>query len=166
MTGAPARIREAVRALVLDPAGSALLVCWEFPDRTVWGLPGGGIDEGEGIIVALRRELDEELGIGSTADIGPRIWERTHLFAFGSPRWDGQHELVYLVPSRRFAPAPRLSPEQLAAESLVGARWLTPDEMRELRRAGALLAPRRLPELVDAIVAHGPPPAPVDIGGA
>ena len=41
------RIREAVRALIIDPKLRVLLVAFDFPDGVVWALPGGGIQEGE-----------------------------------------------------------------------------------------------------------------------
>jgi ADP-ribose pyrophosphatase YjhB (NUDIX family) len=41
------RIREAVRAVVLDPDDRVLLVRLEFPHWTGWAMPGGGVDEGE-----------------------------------------------------------------------------------------------------------------------
>ncbi|MFM7686187.1 MAG: NUDIX domain-containing protein, partial [Actinomycetota bacterium] len=41
------RIRDAVRALVLDPDDRILMVRFEFPDAgTRWALPGGGIEPG------------------------------------------------------------------------------------------------------------------------
>jgi ADP-ribose pyrophosphatase YjhB (NUDIX family) len=40
-----------------------LLCRQEKPGREYWLLPGGGVDSGETLIEALRRELREELGI-------------------------------------------------------------------------------------------------------
>jgi nucleoside triphosphatase len=62
-----------------------------FPDQ--WGLPGGGIEEGERMESALRRELREELGI-EVSDIKPLFFkdgQHRKSFADGS-----QHE-VYMI---------------------------------------------------------------------
>ena len=53
-------------AVVTDGEGRVLL-CRMAPDRGVfpgqWALPGGGVEPGERIEAALRREVREELGI-------------------------------------------------------------------------------------------------------
>ena len=53
-------------AVVTDDDGRVLL-CRMAPDRGVfpgqWALPGGGVEPGERIEAALRREVREELGI-------------------------------------------------------------------------------------------------------
>ena len=54
--------------------GDSVLLCHRGPGRwypNAWDLPGGHIDVGESASVALRRELQEELGI-ETADLTPQ----------------------------------------------------------------------------------------------
>ena len=141
------RIRRAVRALVVDPAGRVLLVRFEFPTVTVWATPGGGIDEGEDEEAALRRELEEELGLVDV-EIGPHIWSRTHIIPFLDGSWDGQEDRIHLVRVPAFEPQPRLTWAQLRAERVHELRWWT---LEELLAPGVQLvrfAPRRLPELV------------------
>jgi 8-oxo-dGTP diphosphatase len=43
--------------------GRVLLCRQEKPNKEYWLLPGGGVDSGETLIEALRRELREELGV-------------------------------------------------------------------------------------------------------
>ena len=48
---------------ILRWQGRVLLCRQEKPGKEYWLLPGGGVDSGETLIEALRRELREELGI-------------------------------------------------------------------------------------------------------
>ena len=152
------RIREAVRAVVLDPDDRVLLVRFEFSHWTGWATPGGGVDEGESDEAALRRELAEEAGLDGF-ELGPIVWTRRHLFEFGD--WDGQVERYFLVRAPGADPAPRLSWAQLSAEYVTAIRWWT---VPELEAAGDEFAPRRLPALVRELVLHGTPVMPIDAG--
>ncbi|MFZ4718871.1 MAG: NUDIX domain-containing protein [Ilumatobacteraceae bacterium] len=154
------RIREAVRALLLDPDDRVLLVRFEFPDGTRWALPGGGLDESESHVDALRRELDEELGL-TDVEVGPHIWDRLHIIPFIDGRWDGQHDRIHLVRlDRAFEPQPRLSWEELRAEYLFEIRWWRPDEITD----GLPFVPRELRRHLDDLRRDGPPKRPVDVG--
>jgi double-stranded uracil-DNA glycosylase len=149
--------RIAARALVLDEEGRTLLVQFRDDNGQVWwATPGGGIDEGEDVESALRRELAEELGLDDF-QLGPEIWTREHTFA-----WRGrilrQRERIWLVEVARHEPAPRVD---LAAELVADVRWWTP---AELAATTEQLVPRRLPELLRQMRASGPPPEPVDVG--
>jgi 8-oxo-dGTP pyrophosphatase MutT (NUDIX family) len=155
------RIRPAVRAVVLDPDDRVLLVRFDFPTRTVWATPGGGIEPGERAPNALRRELLEETGHVPAA-IGPLIWTRLHIVPFIGGQWDGQREQYYLVRTPPFEPEPRLSWEQLNAEYVFELRWWTQAELDAA--AGIDFAPRDLPELVRSLVSDGPPPEPIEAG--
>jgi TDG/mug DNA glycosylase family protein len=152
-------LRPAVRAVVLDPADRILLVRFQWPDKSVWAPPGGGIESGETAEHAIVRELGEESGLREF-ELGPWIWTREHWFA-DMPGWGGQAERIYLVRTDVFEPAPEWSPEQLASEGIVEQRWWT---LEELELPGTILAPRRLAELLGDLLEHGPPPEPVDVG--
>ncbi len=154
------KIRQAVRAVVLDPDDRTVLVHFDFGHRSVWATPGGGIQPGESDEDALRRELAEELGL-EDPELGPRVWVREHIFQAPLGRYDGQRERYYLVRTGRFEPKPHLSPEQLRAEYVVGVRWWTIDE---IEASGEAFAPTRLGELLRALLADGPPDEPIDVG--
>jgi len=151
-TGMP--LRQAVRALVLDPGGRTVLL--RYIDD-VWALPGGGTDPGEADEQVVRRELAEELGLEGY-ELGPCIWFREHWFAEMGERWGGQAERIYLVRTDAFEPAPRLD---LAAENVVEGRWWT---LEELLASAAEFAPRRLPVLLRDLLTTGLPPQPLDVG--
>ena len=154
------RLRQAARAVVVDPADRILLVRFEFPSKVVWATPGGGLDPGETHEQAIVRELAEEAGLDEV-ELGPWIWTREHVIPFLDGNWDGQVERYVLVRTHRFEPVPRFTPEQLAAEYVTGLKWWTP---AELTASEELFAPRRLPELVAALLRDGPPGEPIDVG--
>jgi len=154
------RLRQATRAVVLDPAGSVLLVRFDFGDRVVWATPGGGIEPEESDERALRRELEEEAGLVEF-DLGPLVWTRTHEVPLGGGRWDGQTERYYLVRTAPFEPQPRLTWQQLREEGMTAIRWWT---LGELEAAEVAFAPRRLPLLVRELILRGPPAEALDAG--
>lgn len=63
------RFSMGVVGVVMDDAGRVLLVEHVFHPYLPWGLPGGWVERHEDPSVALRRELDEELGLA--VEIGP-----------------------------------------------------------------------------------------------
>ena len=160
MSSPPLRLREAARAVILDPGGRILLVRFEFPDRSVWACPGGGLEPGESHEAALRRELREEVGL-ELEELGPCVWTRTHIIPLFDGRWDGQVERFHLVETESFVPSPLLTVEQLRAEFVTDVRWWTPEELAASRE---IHAPRRLPQLVVDLRERGAPPAPIDAG--
>jgi TDG/mug DNA glycosylase family protein len=154
-------LRPAARAVVLDPSDRILLVRFVFPDRTVWALPGGGLQPSETPEQAIARELLEEVGL--THPLGPRIWTREHWF-LDLPDAAGQREQIFLV--RLNEPTPsivaRMPTAQLTAEHLSAHRWWP---LLQLEASPAtLFTPRRLPTLLRDLLAHGPPVSPIDIG--
>jgi 8-oxo-dGTP diphosphatase len=146
---------------VLDPDDRILLVRFEFPTRSVWGTPGGGIEPGEDAHDAIRRELAEETGL-ELVRVGPLIWTRVHVIPFLDGKWDGQAERFHLVRAPAFTPTPRHTWEQLNAEYVFELRWWT---LTELAASEETFAPRLLPELVRSLVADGPPSEPLDVSG-
>jgi 8-oxo-dGTP pyrophosphatase MutT (NUDIX family) len=158
------RIRQAVRALLVTPDDHVLLVRFEFPDATVWSLPGGGLDPGESHIDALHRELIEEVGLRDPV-IGAHVWNREHIIPHLDGLWDGQRDRYYLVEAReRFDPEPALSWEQLRAERLHELRWWHLDDIERATLDGVWFSPRTLGSHLRSLVTDGPPPAPVDTG--
>jgi G:T/U-mismatch repair DNA glycosylase/ADP-ribose pyrophosphatase YjhB (NUDIX family) len=150
------QLRQAVRALIVDPADRVLLVRFDWPDRTVWAPPGGGIEPGETDEQALVRELAEECGLRDFT-LGPRLWTRTHWFT-DMEGWAGQTEPTYLVRTGAFEPAPEWSADELASEGIGAQGWFAPSDLS----ADVTFAPRRLPELVRDVLERGPPQEPIE----
>lgn len=135
--------RRAVRAILLTPENEVLLMqLRESPNaKGFWVTPGGGVQKGESDETALRRELEEELGLSGFA-IGPVLLRRDHTF-----NWLGrrirQREQLYLVESARFEP--QMS-DAVEARVTAGFRWWTLDELRVTTES---VTPRRLAQLID-----------------
>jgi 8-oxo-dGTP diphosphatase len=154
-------VREAARALVLDPDDRVLLVRFVNPDTGAefWTTPGGGVDPGESLQGALRRELREETGLDDV-EFGPVVWTRREVFPWAGRTLD-QREQVVLVRVPAFEPRPQFSREQLAAEAVHEVRWWT---LADLEASDATFYPTRLAALLRELIEAGPPAEPIDVG--
>ncbi len=65
------KIRIRVSGLMMD-GDTVLMVCHKKHDSTYWLLPGGGVNFGESLADAVKREFREEVGI--TVDVGDVIF--------------------------------------------------------------------------------------------
>ncbi len=162
-----ARLRPAVRGLVIDSSNDVLMVKLVFPEGVWWVMPGGGIEENEDAHAALQRELAEEVGL-TQFEVHGVLWTRDHHFPMSSTdgvQWDGQSETVFVVRTPRFTPAPHMSQDQLHAENLHDHKWWSIDELHRFTGTDNFAPPdlaHRLQSFVDSttwkplhIVQHG-----------
>ncbi|HJW61003.1 MAG TPA: NUDIX domain-containing protein, partial [Actinomycetota bacterium] len=152
-------VREAVRCLLVDHAGRALLVRYtdERAPADWWGVPGGGLDPGEDHLAAVRRELREELARDDLS-VGPWIGRRCHTFWLG--RWMTQRERWVLCRAEPFEVDPAHL-ASLSAEAIQELRWWSAEE---LRTSQIVATPRDLPDLLDRIARGDLPDADQDLG--
>ena len=149
---APVEERSAVRALIVDARGRTLLLRWPRPGGPPWWIaPGGGVERGESDEAALRRELDEKLGLAIN-DSGPCIWTREFTFPWRTGWWH-QRERYYLIRAE--------ASELRGGEDTANAKWWSADE---IAASDELFAPARLAELLRELAAEGPPPETIDVG--
>lgn len=157
------KLRESVRALIIDPQDDVLLVRFHWDGLDVadgfWANPGGGIEQGETRLEALQRELREEVGL-PVDHLGPELWTKTTLFKIA--HWDGQVDHIHLHRTDRFDPAPEISQAQLEAENVREIRWWS---TVDLQRPEATFAPRLLPELLARLCHEGVPATPIELHG-
>jgi predicted amidohydrolase len=151
-------VREAVRCLVVDQAGRALLVRYGIDGGAGhWGPPGGGLEAGEDHLAAVRRELREELARDDLR-VGPWIGRRCHTFWLG--RWMTQRERWVLCRADPFEVDPG-HVAILSAEGIRELRWWSPGE---LRSSAVVTTPRDLAELLEGIARGDLPDGDDDLG--
>ncbi|PKQ01081.1 MAG: hypothetical protein CVT74_00960 [Alphaproteobacteria bacterium HGW-Alphaproteobacteria-13] len=121
------KLRQKVRAVIVNAVGQFLLVRPHGYREGEWSLAGGGVESGETPHQAMRREIAEELGVALEEDleqlpIGNRfIYTAEHKARRGLDH-DGQEATMFVVR------LPVDVPLSLQAEEIVEARWFEREE--------------------------------------
>jgi 8-oxo-dGTP pyrophosphatase MutT (NUDIX family) len=121
------KLRQKVRAVVVNDSGHFLLVRPHGYRDGEWTFAGGGVEHGETTHQAMRREIAEELGVVLEEDfeqlpVTNRFIYSAEYKAKRALDHDGQDAVMFLV---------RLSdntPLVLQAEEIADARWFGRDE--------------------------------------
>lgn len=150
--------RRAARVLLLDGDDRLLLFCGvdpHVPDVRFWFTPGGGVEDGESLTDAARRELREETGCADV-EFGPPVWTRESGFDFEGEAVQ-QHETYFVarVPAWEVDTSGFTDLEQRA---VLWHRWWTLDELRVTPET---VYPSTLARHLDALLRDGPPAQPV-----
>ncbi|MGW2086396.1 NUDIX hydrolase [Streptomyces sp. NPDC001880] len=159
-------LRHSVRAVVLDEDDRILLCRFTIPgpEKTVvWATVGGGIEQGETPLAALRRELREEVGLVVTTD-PPHVWHQEVVAPGCAAGYDGVVNDYFLVRTTGFRPRGTLSDRELAAENISGLRWWHLPEVAGYDGPD-LFSPRDLATPLTALITSGVPAGrPVRLG--
>ena len=160
--GTHVEVRTSARVILIDPSDRVLLLAARDPadQKVVWFVPGGGVEEGESLEQAAKRELAEEVPLAGALSLAGPIWTRHHDFSWAGHRVS-QTEWFFVGRLATPLDAAAISLDGAEAQFFAGARWAT---LAELATWPDLLAPRRFRELLEPILAGTLPPEPVDAG--
>jgi len=129
----PQRPQLAVSAVIFRDGKVLLLRRAKSPGHGFWSLPGGRVEFGESLHVALAREVDEEAGLKIDI-VALAGWREVLPSAGGS----GGHYLIMSFAARWVACEPRLNEEH------DDFKWVEPGQFGDLKLTGGL------PEVVEA----------------
>jgi 8-oxo-dGTP pyrophosphatase MutT (NUDIX family) len=162
-------VRHSARAVILDEDDRILLCRFTLPHpavpagaRFVWAAPGGGVESGETVLAALRRELDEEVGL-AVDDDPAHVWRQEVVAPGYSDGYDGFVNDYFLIRTPSFDPRGALPAGELAAEHISGFAWWRCQDIAGYRGPG-LFSPRDLATPLRALLADGIPDTPVLLG--
>jgi 8-oxo-dGTP pyrophosphatase MutT (NUDIX family) len=151
--------RTSAHVVLIDELRRVLLMSARDPgdDLTVWFTPGGGVEAGESLEEAARRELFEEVDGPRDYDLAGPVWLRRW-----SGTWDGEPVDAiewFFVARIRSSDVVAVAETGSGARYFKGWRWWT---LSELERFEGILAPRRLAELLPPILGGDLPGSVID----
>lgn len=153
-------IRQTVRVLLVDDQDRILLFRGQDPDQPntrFWFPTGGGIEAGETLEEAVRREVREETGL-TEFELGPHIWNRRHVFTFYGAYQDVR-EIWFFARTPEFEVDISGFTEQ-ERKIIRDYRWWSQDD---LENTTDVLTPRTLASLFRKLLTDGLPKNPVDV---
>jgi 8-oxo-dGTP diphosphatase len=118
-----------VRVSALIHWQNQILLCrQEKPGREYWLLPGGGVDGGETLVGALRRELGEELGLRDSFPLEGPIAVAESI----APAWQaGDRHIVHIVFGADLSDR-SLEDVETTDVAVRGARLFSLDELEDI----------------------------------
>ncbi len=140
------KLRQKVRAIVVNDHDEFLLVRPHGYGEGEWTLAGGGVEQGETLHQAMRREIAEELGLILEEEleqlpVGNRFIYSAEHKAKRALDHDGQDAAMFAVR------LPRGTPIVLQAEEIADAKWFARDA------ALAVFPVRKQREVFEACIA-------------
>jgi ADP-ribose pyrophosphatase YjhB (NUDIX family) len=133
------RHRRSVRLLILDGLGRVLLMRYEDEGRQWWTPPGGGLEAGESVEDAARREALEELGLTRPA-VTP-LWSQTVEFTFRRQPLRVLESFVLVRLAGQTIDPDRQALQAQHDEGILETRWWS---LEELERTSEQVFPERL----------------------
>ncbi|HYM82369.1 MAG TPA: NUDIX domain-containing protein [Candidatus Limnocylindria bacterium] len=126
-------VRSAARLLLLDASRRVLLFLHsDGPGREFWATPGGGLESGETVEQAARREAAEELG-AREIELVP-LWTGHSNFMFADRRVS-QTETFFLATHYHEILGPDIQ-DLHRLEGITEVRWWSLEEIDATKRGG------------------------------
>ena len=131
-------VRSAARLVLFDESRRVLLLRHnDGHGREFWATPGGGLEPGETVEQAARREAAEELG-ATNVEL-TLLWTGNTQFRFGD-RTISQTETFFLVTEHARLLGPEVE-EAHRVEGILEARWWT---LEDIESSGEMIFPTDL----------------------
>jgi 8-oxo-dGTP pyrophosphatase MutT (NUDIX family) len=154
--------RNAARVLLLGPTGRLLLLRGEGGPiaegaASFWFTAGGGLEPGESVVDAARREILEETGLRDVV-LGPAVWYSEQVLTFeGAPTLFAETFLVAHAPAETLDAAGWTALER---EMIREWRWWS---LAEIAASNEVMFPTDLAALLGDVIAGRYPAEPLVI---